>query len=86
MEVFTTKLNRIDSMENETIGVLIRGEDAGGTELLEPFGVQTHGGTGQPSGGIARDGIGGDEIRGDARVAEAERMDLEGGGNVVAGL
>ena len=86
MEVSTTKLNRIDSMENEKSGVLIGGEDTSGTELLEPFGVQTHGGIGQPSGGFARNGIGGDKIRGDARVAEAERMDLEGGGDVVAGL
>ena len=78
-------------MQNEPTKVLIRVEDAGTTtKLHEPFGVQTHGGvctsllsscTGQPSSGFAGDGIGGN-----ARVAEVDRMDLEGGGEVVASL
>ena len=86
MEVATMELNRIDSVENEATRVIIGGEVAGSTKSFESLGVQTHGGTGQPPGGFARDGIRRFEIGGDARVTEAERMDLEGGGDAVAGL
>ena len=85
MEVATMELNGIDPVENEASGVIIGGEVAGGTKSSESPGGQTHGGIGQLPGGFARDGIRGIEIGGNARVAEAERMDLKGGGDVVAG-
>ena len=85
MEVATMELNGIDSVENEATGVIFEGEAAGGTKSFESPGGQIHGGAGQASGGFARDGIRGFEIGGDARAAEAKRMDLEGGGDVVAG-
>ena len=86
MNVSSTELTRPDSMGNHLIGVLNRREDAGDTELYEPIGVQNHGGSGQPSSGVAKDGIEGNAIGGDAKSAEAERMDLEGGGEVGADL
>ena len=84
MEVITMELNGIDPVENEASRVIIGGEVAGGIKSFESPGGQIHGGAGQASGGFARDGIRGFETGDDARVAEEERMDLEGGGDVVA--
>ena len=86
MDISSTELTETDYMGNDLIGVLNRRGDAEDTELQEPVGVQNHGGTGQSSGGVTKDGIEGKAIRGDAKGAEAERMELEGGGEVGADL
>ena len=86
MDVSSTELTEPDSMGNDLIGVLNQREDAGDTELHKPIGVQNHGSSGQPSGGVAKDGIEGNAIGGDAKSVEVERMDLEGGGEFGAEL
>ena len=79
------ELNGIDPVENEASRVIIGGEVAGGLISYGSPGGQTHGSAGQPPGDFARDGFRRFETGDDAGVAVEERMDLEGGGDALAG-
>ena len=84
MDVSSTELTRTESMGNEIVGELNRRGDVEDTELQDPFGVQNYGSNGQSSDGNTKDGVEDKAFGGDAKGAEAERMDLEGGGEVGA--
>ena len=66
------------------VGVLNRRGDVEDTELQDPFGFQNYGSHGQSSDGNTKDGVVDNAFGGDAKGAEAERMDHEGGGEVGA--
>ena len=85
MEVGPLELNGIDPVEMEASGVIIGGEVTGGLITYGSPGGQTHGGADQPPGDFARDGFRRFETRDDAGVAAEERMDLEEGGDALAG-
>ena len=84
MDVSSTELTRTKSMGNELVGELNRRGDVEDTELQDPFGFQNYGSIGQSSDGNTKDGVEDNAFGGDAKGAEAERMDHEGGGEVGA--
>ena len=84
MDVSSTELTRTESMGNELVGELNRRGDVEDTELQDPFGFQNYGSNGQSSDGNTKDGVVDNAFGGDAKGAEAERMDHEGGGEVGA--
>ena len=88
MDVVNMELIDSDTRRNEPTEVLSRVEDASTTsEHHESIGVQTHGRGcvslpfgyfGQSSNGCAED-----EMKGDAGIAEAKRMDFKGEGEII---
>ena len=85
MEIAILELNGCAPVEGEAAGGIIGREVAGGLLLYGSPEDQIHGGADQPPGGFVRDGFRSFEAGNDAGVAAEERMDLEEGGDVLAG-
>ena len=85
MEVAILELNEFAPVEIEASGGIIRGEVTGGLLSYGSPEGQNHGGADQPPGDFARDGLRRFEAGNDAGVAAEERMDLEEGGDALAG-